>query len=445
MNSIVSIPSTRKNVPTSMSVVERCQQILCHYEAESSNPEYETARWVVEQLSQDEQEVAARCSYAYWYVATLPEQQRRRIHRSVESARFSTAMREAFRHTACADDPQEILRLLRETLQFHISNKTHMYRACMTTDDSVNSSTTESLDDVFLSRQRKARIHDEMTNYQTNVVRGHDKEDRAIFFAFPRKQSGNADEESEQAFVDSVVYSLERTLAASEFQSMGRQDELFVVVDTKGASCPPIKTLQAAVGVLQKYYPCRLKHCVVLNAPFVLSGIWKMLKPFLDPTTASKFMFPSSKASKKPSIISELIEESQAMPVLMPGRGKLDPHVDTHRFLYEVPFHNLYDDAIEEGLMNKPPSPTESSLTMSTMSASDLSSMDSETSNTKLRKRTKNLFRTLVKSRKKHFTKPKPEPVKVIKVRSLATGTLSRVPKTTLLPVNNEVMVHSNA
>ena len=315
----------------------------------------------------------------------------------------------------------------------------------MTTDYSVNNSTTESLDDVFLSRQRKARIHDEMTNYQTNVVRGHDKEDRAIFFAFPRKQPGNADEESEQAFVDSVVYSLERTLAASELQSMGRQDELFVVLDTKGASCPPIKTLQAAVGVLQKYYPCRLKHCVVLNAPFVLSGIWKMLKPFLDPTTASKFMFPSSKASKKPSIISELIEESQAMPVLMPGRGKLDPHVDTHRFLYEVPFHNLYDDAIEEGLMNKPPSPAESSLTMSTMSASDLSSMDSETSNTKLRKRSKNLFRALVKSRKKHFTKPKPEPVKVIKVRSLATGTLSRVPRTTPLPVNDEVMVHSNA
>jgi len=408
-----------------LSVVKRCNQILSYYADEANKPENEIARWLVDRLNEEEQEVAAYCSYAYWFLSTQQESP------MGQSVRYATAMREAIRHRNCADTKEEILKLLRGTIVFHKTNKTHLYRTCMTRNNDVNKA-TESLDDVFLSQKRKERIYDEMANYQTNVVRGHDKEGRSIFFGFPRKLAGKPDSEGEQAFVDSIIYTLERSLAATELNSLGRQDELFCVLDTKGGSCPPFKTLQAAVGTMQQFYPNRLKHCVVLNAPYILAGIWKMLKPFLDPTTASKFIFPSSrsKGKGKPSMVDELIDESQAMPVLMPGRGKLSPDVDVDRFLYEVPFYSLYDSfegTKTQNDMKRPEflklrSPTESNSTAS-LSMTDSFSIDSGKSTIKTRRR-RSFFRGVVIKTKQQNRQPKDKVVRV-SVKSLATGALA--------------------
>lgn len=439
--SVVAWEDSQRNSEASQAhneiAVERCRQIIGYYESEVHKAEHETARWLVEQLEEDEQEVAARCSYAYWFLSTLPQEQDNQVD-SRKSARLAAAMREAIRHMSCADDTEEVLKLFRATIAHHTSHKTWLYRTCMAGDDN-SSSASETIGDVLLSQQRRNRIHDEMVNYQANVVRGHDKEDRSIFFAFPRKQSGKADSEGEQAFADSILYSLERALASSEYRSMGRQDELFCVLNTKGGSCPPFKNLQAAVGVMQKFYPSRLKCCIVLNAPYIMTSIWKMLKPFLDPVTASKFVFPSSKPSKKDSsLISDLIDESQAMPVLMPGKGRLTSEVNVERFLYEVPFYELYDgcatisdeNATECHKLQKLPSPTESNSTVS-LSMTDSSSIDSGRSNTySSRRRRSSLFDTVRfrrSSSKHHHQQQRKSKNKLVKVsvRSLAIGALA--------------------
>lgn len=213
------------------SVAKRCWQILEFYQAEAGKSEHDSARWLVEQLSQDEQEVAARCSYAYWYLSRLPQEQ----HASpIESARFASAMREAIRHENCADDREEVLKLLKTTLDFHKTHKSTLYRTCMF--ESEDGRCSDSIDDMFLSQQRRERIHEEMLNFQTHVVRGHDKEDRAIFFAFPRKAAGKPDQE--QLFVDAILYTMERALACSEFRSIGRQDELFLRCRLQGGILP---------------------------------------------------------------------------------------------------------------------------------------------------------------------------------------------------------------
>jgi hypothetical protein len=342
-------------------------------------------------------------------------------------------MREAIRHENCADDREEVLKLLKTTLDFHKTHKSTLYRTCMF--ESEDGRCSDSIDDMFLSQQRRERIHEEMLNFQTHVVRGRDKEDRAIFFAFPRKAAGKPDQE--QLFVDAILYTMERALACSEFRSIGRQDELFCVVDCKGGSCPPFKTLQAGVSVMQKFYPGRLKRLVVLNAPYLITATFKMIKPFLDPVTAQKFAFPSSKAKaagKDSCLISSLIDESQAMPALMPGRGKLSPTVDAERFLYEVPFHELYDcelpGGVEHPILNKPSSPaymrSESQSTSSlsvTESYTESSSIDSgRTNNSKSRMSLGGIrFRS---SKHKQNRRSKNKVVKV-SVRSLAIGKLA--------------------
>ena len=425
-------------------VIERCRQVVEYYEDECQKPAYETARWLVEQLSPEEQETAARCSYSYWYLSTQQKQPGRQAPSA--SARFATALREAVRHMDCADETAEILRLFRATIGFHASHETCLYRTCV-------SKTTANGQSV-LGRERYDRIHDEMTNFQINIVRGHDRDDRAVFFAFPRRKAGTAD--GEQAFVDSLVYTIERTLACSEFRSVGRQDQLIVVLDTKAGSCPPVKTLQSAIGILQKHYPGRLKGCVILNAPYVLRTAWKMLKPFVHPVTYQKYIFGPSQNNPKnqAALIAELFDESQAMPVLMPGRGKLTAPVDVDRFLNEVPFHLLYDeyspgggtisnpvDVRKEELIS--PSTVESNSTLS-LSSTDSSSVgryhDAEsvpTTQKKTKKKKRFGFKRRKSEKKRTFTGaaesvsvPLPPPPRSsshvsVSVRTLAIGKLS--------------------
>ena len=311
----------------------------------------------------------------------------------------------------------------------------------------------ETIDDLLLSQQRRDRIDDEMTNHQMNVVRGHDREDRAIFFAFPRKTTRKSDNRSEEdAFVDSILYTVERAVACSEFVSVGRQDQIVCVVNTKGGSCPSFKTLQAAIGVMQRFYPARLKHCFVLHAPYLVTALFKMLKPFMDPVTASKFIFPSgSKSSHNkgggnhPSLVSELIDESQAMPVLMPGRGRLSPNVSVDRFLYDVPFHELYDCETthatelphEQPFLHKQNSVEFEFSSTASLSLTESSSFDSERIDTKspttimgFDKLTTHFNFRFKEQQQGAVSKSKlrkKEKNKVVKVsvRSLATGTLA--------------------
>jgi hypothetical protein len=392
-------------------VVTRCREILNYYEVESqrnydddqqfltlSNNE---KRWIVEKLTRDEQEVAAECSYAYWFLSTQQYNQNQHQHQHqspnnnttmfvppiTESIRCAAAMQEAGRHLAGADSKEEALKLLQATIQFHMTNKTTLYRTCMgmkkTTETSQeNTSDNDDNDDtiLLLSQQRKNNIHDEMNNYQTNVVRGHDKENRAILFAFPRRSSSSSNSnsntaggEEEERFVDSVMYILERSNACSEFKSIGKQDQIIGILDTKNSSCLSIKTIKNTLTILQKHYPGRLKNFIILNPPYIIRGIYKMIKPFLDPITAQKLIILNnnnttnndntsitkrnkeqgeatitSTSTTEATMISNIIDDSQAMPVLLPGKGELTSDVNIDHFLYHVPFHQLYDYADDD-------------------------------------------------------------------------------------------------
>eukprot|EP00537_Pseudo-nitzschia_pungens_P004770 CAMPEP_0172377142 /NCGR_PEP_ID=MMETSP1060-20121228/68749_1 /TAXON_ID=37318 /ORGANISM="Pseudo-nitzschia pungens, Strain cf. cingulata" /LENGTH=527 /DNA_ID=CAMNT_0013104813 /DNA_START=84 /DNA_END=1667 /DNA_ORIENTATION=- len=349
---------------TEAFVIARCREILAYYEEESQNPEHDMPRWLVEQLTREEQEVAAQCSHAYWYLlqhslkrtttstaststaststaststASTSTSTSIPTHRVPirESTRFATALREAIRHRDCAETAEDVLKMFRATLDFHRRNKTTLYRSCMSKEVFA-----ENDDSRLLSKQRRERIDNELKHFQNKFVRGHDREDRSIFFAYPRVKPGTADDE--EAFVDSLIYTMERAIAASEFQSIGRQDQILCVLEAKGCSCPPMKTCQAALGVLQHFYPGRLKSSVVLNPPYLVSALFKMVKPFMHPITVSKYLLTKVKQSED-SILSSLIDESQAMPEMMPGQGKLTSKVDIDHYLYSVPFYRLYD------------------------------------------------------------------------------------------------------
>ncbi|KAJ3027852.1 hypothetical protein HDV00_010799 [Rhizophlyctis rosea] len=56
------------------------------------------------------------------------------------------------------------------------------------------------------------------------------------------------------------------------------------------------------VSTLQNFYPESLGLCLIINAPWLFNGCWRIIKPWLDPVVASKIQFV--KTSEIPTYVS---------------------------------------------------------------------------------------------------------------------------------------------
>jgi len=52
-----------------------------------------------------------------------------------------------------------------------------------------------------------------------------------------------------------------------------------------------LKSVQFMVATLQSYYPESLGRILVYNATWIVNGVWKIVRPWLDPVTAAKVSF----------------------------------------------------------------------------------------------------------------------------------------------------------
>lgn len=87
------------------------------------------------------------------------------------------------------------------------------------------------------------------------------------------------------------VYELERVVASMVADGPAK---LFLMIDFKGYSmmnAPPMKTTQETLHILQNHYPERLGKAVLLDAPWLFSGAFRAVTPFIDPVTREKITF----------------------------------------------------------------------------------------------------------------------------------------------------------
>lgn len=308
---------------------ERSREILEYYVVKAQQPDQADACKIIDEYVASDVsmlETAAETSYAYWYHVRHCHDDKR-DEEQIQKYRRAAAVREANRHLE-GETFEDAVDLLKRTIDFHKSHQTSLYRQLLSDESS----------------DRRMRIQDELCTSQLFCVRGRDREDRAVIFGYPRKAAkndGNVDDEV-ASFVDTIVYTMIRAIACSEFGSGGHQEKIVAVLDTRGSSAPSIRTCKEGVGVLQKHFPGRLKNLIFLNPPFLLMTLYNMVKPFLDPVTKAKFIIVKSDKAKIAEI-SKLIDVSQAMPTMLPG-GLLTSDVDPERYLYDVPFHRLYDE-----------------------------------------------------------------------------------------------------
>jgi len=92
------------------------------------------------------------------------------------------------------------------------------------------------------------------------------------------------------------------------------------VLDLKGIGLS-IRSLFPALSQISKmdedYYPERLHRSYIINAPALFSGLWSVIKGFLDPVVASKVVILSGKFL--PTLLEELDEE--VIPKQFGGKG----------------------------------------------------------------------------------------------------------------------------
>lgn len=74
---------------------------------------------------------------------------------------------------------------------------------------------------------------------------------------------------------------------------------------------PPHPPALPAPTCAQAYYPETLGELFIINAPWVFTPLWAMVRPWLDPVTAAKFHVLGSKFQKQ---LLEVIDADQ-LPV----------------------------------------------------------------------------------------------------------------------------------
>lgn len=85
--------------------------------------------------------------------------------------------------------------------------------------------------------------------------------------------------------------------SAESFRSLMTHpsDKIVIIFDVSGFGMKNLDwhTLTTILKILEAYYPETLYKLYIHNAPWIFQGIWKMLRPMLDPVVREKIVFSS--------------------------------------------------------------------------------------------------------------------------------------------------------
>ena len=289
---------------------------------------------MVKLVNEDELEILAQTSYAYW-LASLSQH-----HPPTANQRERMALREVRRQSRkSADDDLKVLQETKETAKHRKERRYDLIRACyMDTSAMMFESDVEKTEYEKDLAKIRAAVDSDLKK-QAAFVRGTDKEGRALLVGRSRVVAGTNDSE----FLTTQLYLIERALAATEFNSKGKEEKIVVVFDFSefyASLSPSWESVKSLAHILGNFFPERLIRFVVTDPPFWMRTSYNLLAPFIDPITLEKYILVAGDQSKQ--ILRKYIDAEQAMPFMIP-EGKLSETVDLMIFRELVPFFCCYD------------------------------------------------------------------------------------------------------
>ncbi|KAL4802096.1 CRAL/TRIO domain protein [Aspergillus unguis] len=127
------------------------------------------------------------------------------------------------------------------------------------------------------------------------LLLGYDIHGRPCLYLLPSNQ--NTEKSDRQ--VQHLVFMLERAIDLMPAD----QETLALIVnysETKSGQNASIGQAKDTVSFLQNHYPERLGRALVINMPWVISGFFKIITPFLDPVTREKLKFNEALSNHVP-------------------------------------------------------------------------------------------------------------------------------------------------
>jgi hypothetical protein len=130
------------------------------------------------------------------------------------------------------------------------------------------------------------------------IILGYDKEARVCHYLNPGRQ--NTDPSPRQ--VQHLVYMVERVI---DIMPPG-QETLALLINFKSSksrsnTAPGIGLAREVLHILQHHYPERLGKALIINMPWIVTGFFKLITPFIDPHTREKLKFNEDMAQYVPA------------------------------------------------------------------------------------------------------------------------------------------------
>ena len=292
-----------------LTVLEDFEEYSEEEEADSGSDKCCECDAVIDGLSSDELEDAARTSYAY-------------VKQPSSTNRLYYARQMARRYLeSAANDQRKALEKLKKTLQFRREMDLDGLR--------------EALADPL------SHYHNELENTLSPghvYVQGYDRDGRSTYVFIPRRVQGH----DPTWTIRGHIWTLERAIACSR----AKDQTVNAVVDFNGFSAirhsPPTSIGKDLMMTLRSHYVGHVNQIFLIDAPTAFLCLWACLKPFAGRCTRSKIHFVSSNRQKE-KVLGRWYSPDQGAPWMMPS-GKKNRELDVKEYLHSLPFDKAFDE-----------------------------------------------------------------------------------------------------
>ena len=287
---------------------------------------------MVDSLTDDEREHAARSSYKYlWKSVTSKGPETKEL----KEERELYAMEMAMRHlTSKKGNVDVAMQKFRQAIKFRKNADLDGLRLCFQADQ---------LDLDEETRERYAlyreKLEDRMTTGRVYVC-GYDKCGRAIYTIYAARTK----DFDPDWFLKESLYNFERALACTERESGGVEQSITVIGNYTGFQskhAAPMSISHEFMNSLRQNYPSRVKRVFLLNTPKSFLFFWSVLKPFIGTDTRKKITFINNDRQRE-AAFSELLSVDQATPWMLED-GQKKREFDAMEYLNQTPFDEAFD------------------------------------------------------------------------------------------------------
>lgn len=288
------------------------------------------ANKMVESVSEDEKEHAARASFKYLWRSVREE-----LSKELREERDRCATAMALRHLSSKKGNFDVALLkFRNAIKFRRDYDLDGLRLCFHASELKLDETTNQKYAIY-----REHLEDRMSSGRV-YVSGYDKCNRAIYTIYAAR---NKDFEREW-FLKESLYNFERAIAATERESGGIEDVITIIGNYNGFSSKhsaPMSVSHEFMDCLRQNYPGRVKRVYLLNTPTTFMFFWSLVKPFIASETRKKIQFVNSERQREKEF-GDLVASDQAAPWMLSG-GKKAREFNANEYLNDTPFNQAFD------------------------------------------------------------------------------------------------------